>query len=100
MSERDKSAHELYELQLFVWHRTLTNEARAYNTHNQGLWDAMKGGKTPLEKEWIDAKAALVRRLPPTYFDALFFRMSTVLSGLSTFGIFLEISHYRTCSRY
>jgi hypothetical protein len=59
----------------------------------------MKGGKAPLEKEWIDAKAALVRRLPPKYFDTLFFRMSTVLSALSAFGIFLEISHYRTCSR-
>jgi hypothetical protein len=55
----------------------------------------MKGGKTPLEKEWIDAKAALVRRLPPKYFDTLFFRMSTVLSGLYVSG-FLEISHYLT----
>lgn len=37
-----------------------------YWTGKQGLWDALRGS-SPLDRDWGDAKQALVRRLPPKY---------------------------------
>eukprot|EP00802_Teleaulax_amphioxeia_P023272 Tamp_23821.p1 GENE.Tamp_23821~~Tamp_23821.p1 ORF type:complete len:265 (-),score=37.38 Tamp_23821:225-992(-) len=37
-----------------------------YWTGKQGLWDALKGSSS-IDRDWADAKQALMRRLPPKY---------------------------------